>query len=182
MTKVPMIAVLLATASPVAAAPWTHPEAGFALDIPAGWEERVAGRTPTSAAFLPSPSFLATIVCTVVTAPLKGPPASPSTWRMPDQVIADPQQILTRNGDSVSAVMGSQKFAGADGFPGWQLWADVVKTGEAAPYFKLISHVLTEPNTQVTMVCITPSGVRGSLSAKTIDEGRALGLSLRDAK
>lgn len=182
MAKFSMIAVLLATASPAAATPWTHPEAGFSLDIPAGWEERVEGRTPTSAAFLPSPSFLAAIVCTVVKAPLSGPPASPSTWRMPDQVIADPQPILTRNGDSVSAVLGSQKFAGADGFPGLQLWADVVKPGETAPYFKLISHVLTEPNAQVTMACISPSSVRRSLSARTIDEGRALGLSLRDAK
>lgn len=182
MTKIPMIAALLVTASPAAAAPWTHPQAGFSLDIPAGWEERVEGRTATSAAFLPSPSFLATIVCTVAAAPLSGPPATPSTWSMPDEMIADPQRILTRNGDRVSAVLGAQKFAGADGFPGWQLWADVVKPGAVAPYFKLISHVLTEPSTQVTMACITPSNIRGSLSSKTIDEGRALGRSLRDAE
>jgi hypothetical protein len=182
MKRCLMITALMALATPAAAAPWTHPDAGFALDVPAGWEEKVSSRTPTVAVFTPSPSFLATIVCTVVTAPLAGPPATPAGWRMPDQILANPNDILTRNGDRVLTVMGSRKFKGADGYGGWQLWADVVKPGAVAPYFKQISHVLTGPNTQVTTACITPSNIRGSLTTKTIEESLALGASMRAAR
>lgn len=181
MKKLLLVAWTLAVATPVAAEPWTHPDAGFSLDIPAGWEEVDTSRRPTVAVFTPSPSFLATIVCTVVAAPLAGPPATPAGWKMPDQILADPKGMLTRNGDSVAALIGARKFRAANGFGGWQVWADVVKPGEVAPYFKQISHVLTEPNRQVTVACITPSNIRGSLKTKTIDESLALGASVRDA-
>ncbi len=181
MMRVLVAAVALTLASPAAAKPWRHPSAGFALDIPAGWDERVESRTATGAVFLPSPSFLANIACTVVAAPLGGPPATPAGWRMPDEVLANPTALLTRNGDRVSAILGKQKFGGLNGFPGWQLWADVVSPGGVAPYFKLITHVLSGPNAQITAVCITPANVRGSLNDKTIQESLALGVSLRAA-
>lgn len=175
------LSALVLLATPAMAAPWKHPTAGFSVDLPKGWEEDPTSRKANSAFVTRGPITNTQIGCTITSSPLGGPAASPKTWSMPDAVIADPAKYLEATGDRIATLLGKRKFSGADGFAGWQLWADILKPGADQPSFKLIAHVLSAPNTQLMAACFTPARVRPSLPQAAIDEALAMSRTLRSA-
>jgi len=182
MLRSALVLSALMLATPAAAVPWKHPTAGFSVDLPKGWEEDPASRRPNTAFVTRGPVSNTQIGCTIASTPLGGPPASPATWAMPEAVLADPAKYMGGSGDRIATLLGKRKFAGADGYPGWQLWADVLKPGADQPSFKLIAHVLSAPSTQLTVVCFTPARVRPSLPPAAIDEALAMSRTLRAAR
>lgn len=181
MLRLSLILSALLLATPATAAPWRHPTAGFSVDLPRGWQEDSSSRTANSVFVTRGPPTAAVIGCRITSAPLAGPPAQPDRWTMPEAVMADPAKYLSGSGDRVSALLGKRRFKGLDGFPGWLLWADVLKPNEGQPSFKLIAHVLSAPSIQLIVVCNTPASVRANLPLAAIDEALAMSTTIRSS-